>query len=389
MPGPRKALWVCGLLWLALAMLVTGRHPPAGDLASDWRPSRASFLVRAVALSVVSMAAMALLTVVTWGAGEWGALRLKEGTSVQEALAYFAVLGGLLAWLSVLHVDTAVAVRPGGADITLRSVFGPIRRERTVKVDDIAHLALEASSGGLRPWVLWAVMTNRNRVPLLRYRDELPARAALRALGSELRLPVVVSWEGTETRTEPDQIGLSLRQRAERAPLPAAPSSAPLTGLHLTASESGWELGYPPLDSNMGRTLLGRVAAPVVIVLLSTLLLVYGGELAVSRLMWAAAAFLLAVTTYLALVLKGEIVARLAGARVEITGGELRFHSPEGTVQTLALDRIESVEPGRIGEAPTVAVVAAERVVHLCGLGSPEDREWVMAEIRSAIVQFG
>jgi len=88
---------------------------------------------------------------------------------------------------------------------------------------------------------------------------------------------------------------------------------------------------------------------------------------------------------YLAVMLRGEIVGMLAGARVEIGEEELRFHTPEGKLESVPLDEIESIELGRSGHTPTIAVVAPTRVIHLHGLCAPEHREWVRAAIAEVI----
>jgi len=466
MPAVRKAIWIYGLAWLALALLVSGRPSPAGDLVSDWRTPWRPYLARAAAVSVLAVAAMAVAALLSHDAGEWTSVKPKEGVALKEALAYFVVFGGLLAWLSVLRAQTAVMVGPEGTHLACQSLFAGIRRERTLPVSSISHLTLEASPGGLRPWVVAAVMTGKParrpadkpaslvprprsrgrdggplkaglatgqaREPLLRYRAEVSARAALRRLGSRLGRPIVVRCEGAETRTEPEEIGLGLRQRACRAGLPlaeqarpagqasaAAPAALRGTGLRMSETEGGWELGYTPLAREATGTLLGCAAVPVAITALSTALLVYRADLAAARVMWALAAFLLAATTYLALALRDEFFARLVGTRVEIAmygdrhaqcppasfpgsagvppaspapapapGGEFRFHSAEDKVETLRLADIETVEPGRVGETATIAVVTPERVLHMAGLGQPEEREWVMEAIRSAIARF-
>jgi hypothetical protein len=190
----------------------------------------------------------------------------------------------------------------------------------------------------------------------------------------------------------------------------------------MSETEGGWELGYTTLGREASGTLLGCAAVPVAITALSTALLVYRADLAAARVMWALAASLLASTAYLALVLRDEFLARLAGTRVEIarreaepgstpagrvggadpapstggsggdgpapSGGELRFHSPEGEVETVRLADIETIEPGRVGETPTIVVVTPERVLHMAGLGQSEEREWVMGAVRSAIARF-
>ena len=91
---------------------------------------------------------------------------------------------------------------------------------------------------------------------------------------------------------------------------------------------------------------------------------------------WVMATSLLALVVYGALLLKGEIVGRLTGTSLEIGEGELRFRAPEGTEDGVPLSEIQSVELGRLGETPTIAVVTPARVLHLHSLGAPEHRGW-------------
>ncbi len=439
---------------------MSGPPSPTGDLVSDWRTPCRPFLARTALVSALFLAVMALAAGLSLG-GRWSGAEF--GVPLREVLAYSVVIAGLLTWLSVLHAQTAVTITPSvlrtpgegreGTHLVRSSAFAGIRRERTLPVSDIAHLTLETSPGGLRPWIVAAVMparpgagkparrparsgprgpalsrvegsfrvrgagkpaslTRQRRELLLRYRAEVSARAALRHLGSRLGRPIVVRCEGGEMRTEPEEIGLPLWQRVCREGLPrpagqppAAPPAAPRgTSLRISETDEGWELGYTTLAREVSGTLLGCAAVPVAITALSTALLVYRADLAAARLMWAVAAFLLASTTYLALALRDEFLARLAGTRVviprealrslgeggrvEIAEGEIRFHSPEGKIETVRLADIETIEPGRIGETATIAVVTPERVLHMAGLGQPEEREWVMEAIRSAIARF-
>ena len=150
-----------------------------------------------------------------------------------------------------------------------------------------------------------------------------------------------------------------------------------------------WGIGYPPPKVRDSLVLLVIALFPAGLLLLATWMAMrFAGSLLI-WLGWILAASLLSLTVYLALVLRGEIVARLARVRVEIGGGELRFHNPEGGVESLPLADIGSVELSRVGETLTLSVVSPERVVHLRDLCSPEYREWVRGTIEHAIIQAG
>ncbi len=99
------------------------------------------------------------------------------------------------------------------------------------------------------------------------------------------------------------------------------------------------------------------------------------------------AAAVLSVTIYLAILLRNELIAVLRGAHLEIAAGELRFHTPEGKEKPLALLQIQSIELARQGEAATIAIIAAHRIVHLRGFCPAEHRKWVVETIERAIAE--
>jgi hypothetical protein len=104
---------------------------------------------------------------------------------------------------------------------------------------------------------------------------------------------------------------------------------------------------------------------------------------------WLIAALFLALSLYLALMLRGEIVARFAAVRVEVTEGELRFHTPERKLERVDLRSVEAVEFGRVAEIPTVAVVTPGKVLHLRDLCAIEHRGWVRQQVEEAILRAG
>lgn len=379
-PPVRRATWIFGLIWVLLLALVVGHARPRGTYLSHWRVPLRSFLLRVLSLTTLTTLVIALAATALPSTKRWTYVEMNE------AIGYAAVLGGLLAWLSVLRPRTAVSISPDDSEIAIQSVLGPLRWERRVPAEDLSHLLLEASAGGLRPWTLFAVTKGGRRVLLLRENSELSARGALRTLGARLHVPIIVRSDGVETRTAPEDIGRSLVERA--AAPPPVPSPPPLTSLRVTESEDRWQIGYPPPDREVGKTLIGCAAVPVLAVMLSTWLLAVRPDSTVIRLLWVCAIVVLSLIAYLAISLRGEIISRLGQTRVEIAGGELRFHSARGKVETIPLANIESVEPARTGEMPAITIVSPHRLVHMPGLGLLEDRAWVISALKNAIVRF-
>ncbi len=186
-----------------------------------------------------------------------------------------------------------------------------------------------------------------------------------------------------------DEISLSLRERAARRP--QAPETPRPRGCMVAVNRSNgrWVIRMPLPEGRAGLGLLGFAAAPVMFLALATLGIGRFPMLLVSWVVWMVATALVGLVTYLAIMLRGEIVAYLAGVRVEVGDGILQYHTPEGKTETLQLDRIETTELARCGETPAIAVVSPDRVLHIRGLGMAEHREWLRQTIEQVIVNAG
>lgn len=385
MPLARKGLWLVGLLWVGLASALLGGPPPAGEVLSRWRPRRLAFLRRAVWFSLMVFALMAVAPGL-WRSGppaRWTLIDLKE------VLALSLVAGAFFAWLRSLRSRTAVSPGEDGSSLVVRASLGCWRRRRVLEAPDIAHIELESSPGGERPWAVSASLRTGERVTLARYGNEVAARKALRQVGLAVSRHIVVRAEGYEERTLAEEIGLSLRARALRRPRAHTQPKPPACDLHIESADGRWAMAYPPPKPYDGSVLLAIALFPAGLLLLATWLAArFTGSLLI-WLGWMLAASLLSLTVYLALVLRGEIVARLARVRIEIGGGELKFYGPGGGMESLALEDISSVELSRVGETLTLSVVSPERVVHLRDLCLPEHREWVKSAVEHAILHAG
>ena len=385
MPPARKALWLVGLLWVGLATALLGGPAPAGEVASQWRPRRLVFLRRTVWLSVMVLAVIVVAPGV-WRSGPPARWTL---TDLREVLVLSLAAGAFLAWLRSLRGRTAVSLSDDGDGLMVRASLGCWQRARALEVADIAHIELESSPGGERPWTVFASLRTGERVTLARYEHEVAARKALLQVGLAVKRHIVVRAEGYEERTLAEEIGLSLRARALRRPRAEARPKPATCDLHVESGDGLWAMAYPPPKGHDSLVLLAIALFPAGLLLLATWMAMrFTGSLLI-WLGWILAASLLSLTVYLALVLRGEIVARLARVRVEIGGGELRFHNPAGGVESLPLAGISSVELSRLGETLTLSVVSPERVVHLRDLCPPEHREWVRSTIEHAILQAG
>ncbi len=95
---------------------------------------------------------------------------------------------------------------------------------------------------------------------------------------------------------------------------------------------------------------------------------------------------LLGMTIYAALSLREEILAWLGGSHVEVRKGKLSYYRGEGRVESVPLEAIESIELGRKGGVPTIAVVVPQRIIHLHLYCAPKHRAWVREAIAGAIV---
>jgi len=382
MPPFRRAVWLLGLLWAVLAVLGRSAAVPHGDFRSRWRPSRVGYLVRS--LLVASLLLLALLVTPV------GARLLKRWTmyDLVEAGAFCLVLGAFLVWLSSWHLlRRPVSVRVETGILTAYAVCGPGRKRRELDVSDLRHLQLDATDVPERPWRISAVSRDGRTVPLLDYRDEIEARRALRSLGTGVGRAIAARVEGVETVIPAEAIGLSLRARLGGLPAPELPPRPKGLDLVTESAEGRWTLRYPRVERRVRWLLLGLALLPAVLFALTCWMLDVHSLLRLAWLAWILAGGLLAMVVYVLIALKEEVVARLGEARLELTNGELRFHRPDGRVEEVRLDSIENVELGRRGATPTIAVISPDRIIHVAGLATEEERSWVRATVEAAILK--
>jgi len=378
MPLARKALWFLGLVWLLALSVVARRSPQEGAYLSDWRIPVGGCLSRASWLAAIAMAAVVAQP---WLAGSRWAL-----ADVWETLAFSAAAGASIAWLTALRADRSASVDLDAGQVVAFWSLGRRRGQQGLKIADIAEIHVEGSAGGMRPWVVSAAMRIGRRVLLARYRQEVAARAVGRDLGSLLGKPIVVRADSGESRTMPDEVFHTLRERAARRVVMEDTARPRGCDLVVDDSDGRWLMRYPP----SGRAwvyLLVMAAFPVLLSCLLTCMVLWWPLVMAFWAGWVIAVGFLALSLYLALMLKGEVIARLAGVRVEIGDGELRFYTPERTIERVDLDRVESVEIGRLAENPTIAVVAPEKVIHLRDLFPREHRQWVRQQVERAILR--
>jgi len=378
MPLARKGLWLLGLVWLLGLFAVVPRGPQQGSYASDWRVPANGYLARASWLAAIAMAAVVAQP---WLAGSRWSL-----ADLWEALAFSAAAGAFVAWLTALRATRSASVDLDAGQLAVYWSLGRRRGRQRIKIADIAEIHVEGSAGGMRPWVVSAAMRIGRRVPLVRHRSEVPARAVGRDLGSLLGKPIVVRGDGAESRTMPDEVFQTLRDRAPRRIIMEDTTRPRGCDLVVDESDGRWLMRYPP-GGRAWVYLLIMAAFPVLLSCLLTYVILWRPLIMAFWAGWVIAAGFLGLSLYLALMLKGEVIARLAGARVEIGGGELRFYPPDGTVERVDLEQVESVEIGRLAETPTVAIVAPERVIHLRDLFPREQRQWVRQEVERAILR--
>lgn len=381
MPLARKAIWLIGLVWVCLAAALLGGPSPSGELSSLWRARGRDFLAFAAWLAFFVFVGIALAPNLKPGEGpvRWSLADLRE------VLVLSGLAGAFFAWLNVFRPRRAVTVEEDRGGIQVRESLGLWQKSWSLSVEEIAHFELNASPGGLKPWLVSAALRTGERLPLLRCRSEVRARDALRRLGLALARPVLVRSDGREYWTMADEISLNLRERAARRPAAALPERPRGCIIEVEESDGRQVLGNPSPQGRPGLALLGLASVPAIFVALATHAVVHFSKYAVVWFIWLLSISLLSLVIYLAVMLRGEIVGMLAGARVEIGEEELRFHTPEGKLESVPLDEIESIELGRSGHTPTIAVVAPTRVIHLHGLCAPEHREWVRAAIAEVI----
>jgi hypothetical protein len=378
MPPARKALWLVGLAWLVALFAVARRGPQPGAYLSDWRVPVGGYLSRAAGLAAIAMAA---LVAQPWLVGARWSL-----ADLWETLALAIATGACIAWLTVLRASRSASVDLDSGDVVVFWSLGRRCGQRRLKIADIAEIHLDGTAGAMRPWTVTAALRAGTRVPLIRYRSEVTARAAGRDMGSLLGKPIIVRSDGGESRTAPDEVFQTLRERAAHRAVVEDTDCPRGCDLVVDESDGRWLMRYPPT----GRAwiyLLVMAAFPILLLCALTVLVLWRPLVPGFWAGWVIAAGFLGLGLYLALMLKGEIVARLVGARIEIGGGELRFYTPERTIERVDLDQVESVEIGRLAETPTIAVVAPERIIHLRDLFPREHRQWVRQQVERAILR--
>ena len=382
MPLARKAIWLIGLVWVALAAALLGGPAPQGDLVSQWRLPGRSYATRAFWLSFLAMNVIIIAPVV-WRRGEPVTWSIAD---LEEVLVLSLLAGALLAWLQAVRPRRSLSIDVQGPRLLTRSSFGSFRRAGAMDAAAIAHFELTTSPGGLRPWIVSAALRSGQRVPLLRHSGETAARAALRRLGHELVRPLLVRAEGREYWTAPDEIALSLRERAAGRPKQEPPMK-PSDCFLVEEEGERWALGHPRQGGGARRALLVLAGMVASFAAATTLLLALVPQSMVARVVWIGAAILLGLMVYGAMALREEVLAALTGAHVEIGGGELSFQDSDGRTESLPLGDIESVEVGRMGEIPTIAVVSPERVLHLRLYPHPKHLEWMRSAVEQALAK--
>lgn len=381
MPLARKAIWLLGLTWVALAALVLAGPRLTGDLVSQWRVRGLAYCSRAVWLALAVFIVIALSPSFRSNARpvRWALVDLHE------VLALSLLAGAVLTWIAVVRPRRAVSFDEDGTHLQRHWSFGAFRGSAHLKPESLKHFQLTSSADGVTPWVISAALTSGERLVLLRYSREVAARAALRALGKALDRPSVVRAWGKEYWTTADEIGLSLRERAAQRPR-SEPLPRP-SDLHLAVDEvdGRWAVGYVRREPGVAKSLLLMAAMVAGAAILGTVILASFPHSLVAWFLWATAAMLLGMTAYAAMSLREELLASLAGSHVEIGEGELSFHRVDGKRESVSLGAIESVELAQKGHLPTIAIVAPERVVHVDLYCAPKHREWVREAIAGAV----
>ena len=382
MPPFRRAAWLLGLLWVALALLGRTAAPPQAEYVSRGRPSRFGYLVRTAAV-----ASLLLLGLLSWPAGRRGMPSRWTPVDVWEAGALCAVLGAFLVWLFTRHLlHRRVSVSVEDESLIAYSVRGLWRRRRDLPAAGVRHLQLDATPSSGRPWQISAVLRDGRKAALLDFQDEIEARRVLRALGSRLARPIVTRVEGVETAIPAEEIGLSLRERKAALPRPDLPPRPQTLDLMIETGDGSWVLRYPRVERGMRWMLLAFALLPAGLFAFACWLVWDFTTSQVLWWVWRIAGALLCLTAFLVIVVKDEMVARLGAAKVEIAAGRLRFHRPGGRIEQVDLASIESVEFGRDETTPTLAIVSPDRVIHIAGLCTEEERAWVRDTVEAAIL---
>ena len=380
MPPLRRLLWLGGMLWLVLGAFAAGRPRVEADLVSAWRPSRRLYLDALLALVGLQVVMFVFVPVFS---------RYELTVPWPGLVVEWNVAGLVMMWALSWLIYRFLPRQWLGVSITESEVVGfwscaGLRRLRRMPRENLRHLELRAPGGDDASWTLSAVRRNGRREPLLQYREELEARQVLRALGRLLALPLVVRAGRVETVIAAEQIGWPLGARTEtKAPVPPRPEHSDLVE---ERSEASWALHYPTTQSGLRWTLLAVALLPAALFGAATWLVGLHGRWFLSWASWILAASLLCTTVYVLLLAKEELVARLANAKVELAEGRFRCYRPDGKVEEVAVEAIESVEFGRVRGLPTVAVVTPTRVLHIRGLFAAHERPWARQAIAEAVV---
>lgn len=386
MPLARKGILALGLVWAALAALLIG-GALEGEFVSRWRPSPLVVHARGIWVSIGILIAVVLPYLRGGGAG----LMRPTIFDLREVLALSLVAGGFLAWLSVLKPRLAASVEPetraGAGRLRVESRLGLRRRAAEFEAGRLSHLELRASSGGLGPWTVFAGLRTGRLVPILRYREEQAARKALRELGRALDKPLLVKGRDESYRTMPDEIGLDVKRRAERRPRGSAAERSANCPLVAEREEGVWWLGYPRPEEDAVRMLLALVAACVGVAIVCTGLVFFFPHAVGVWAAWLAGAALLGMAVYAALVLREDVLAWLGRARIEVGDGEVRVNQTEEPGEAVRAEDVLSVETHWRREAPSLAVVTEDRVLHLRLACGREHLKWAREAVERAVIE--
>lgn len=382
MPPLRKLIWLLGLGWALVGTLTLGGQLAESDLASQWRVPLRAYLGRAfVTAFFLLVGAIALPSYLHRNDHlQWRVADLCE------LAAATALSGAFIAWLEMIRSRRGVVVDLRGPGVTVHSALGIWRHTRGLEGERIRHL--ELTRGSMDAWTVAAILRTGEPVALVRYSSELLARAALKHLGRKLMKPVAIRSEGREYWTAPDEMPLNLRARAAHRPAQEPITKPADTFLLQEPRDDMWVLGYPAQGRGGARLLLSLSAMVIAFSAMATALVVYSPGSVAVRIIWVGAAMILGLAAYTGMSLREELLAGLAGARVEIAEGNLTYHDADGRTQTLPLDTIESVEIGRAAEARTIAIVSPDRVIHIRFYVSLNHLEWARREIKAAIARL-
>jgi hypothetical protein len=385
MPTFRKQALLAGLLWVLLLALTVTASRPSLEIRSHCRRAAVYYVVWGSG----AMAAVLALTALGLSAlrGQHGGWTIGQA---REAVAAAVVTGGFLAWLGWACVGgRLLGVKLGDDGLLVFRQRGPLRRIARLPAADIRHFQLNAPSGGLRPWPIFAVLRTGRAQPLLCQNSEVAARRALRQLGARLARPIVVRSGRTEVEIAHESIGRSLAARARKAERPVLAEKPQAVDLMVTQGEGLWRLSYPEAGRGVRLMLLALVLMPAALCVFITWLVTRFPRSLLLWVCWMLVAAFLTMVAYLVIVLREEMVARLAGARIEIGGGEMCVRAADGAVHRMNLTDIESVELGERGPANVLVVVCFDRVLRIGGFGSSDELRWAQTVLSEAIADAG